>query len=482
MAGSSANPTPSGRTGPVFARAVDEKTRRDVALFRVAALGPLVGARLEHGDLVAYCREAAARTWEWPGGDIVELSPRTIEDWYYRYQSGGFAALFPKQRSDRKASRAIPEELQALILRLKQEKPRRSVKRIIRILERARKVELGLLTKSSVHRLLWAHNTSKRPARGPGAERRSFLHEHAGELLVGDALHVHHPVVDRHGRPCKACLFSQIDGATRYVPHSYFVFGPRKGEDAVGHEYGLKQVLLAHGRWRTYYVDLGPAYIADSLKAICAELDIRLLHTQSRDAEAKGVIERWHRTWREEVEDELPAGPVPIDELIAKHDAWLSAEYHARKHGTTGRAPREHWLTQVEHLRPLPPGKSLDEVFLHRVRRDVRKDGTVRFQGRLLEVRAELAGQRRVELRFDPSRPDALPRVFVDDGFVCDTALLDRHANAHRRRRQLVSAPAPRVEPTGLDALALIQAEHELRTRPLSGAYSPEDTDDEADE
>jgi putative transposase len=461
---------------------MDEKTRQEVALFRIAVLGPLVGARLEHGDVVAYCREAAARPWEWPGGELVELSARTIEDWHYRYQAGGFAALLPKQRSDFKKSKAIPEPLGELILRLKQEKPRRSVRRIIRILERARKIERGTLTKSSVHRLLKAHGTSRRPSRGPGAERRSFLHEYAGDLLVGDALHVHHPVLDREGRPCKACLFSQIDGATRYVPHSYFVFGPRQGESAVGQEYGLKQVLLAHGRWRTYYVDRGPAYTAGSLRAICAELDIRLLHTQSKDAAAKGVIERWNRGWREEVEDELPKGPIPIDELISKHDAWLSVEYHARRHDTTGQVPREHWLEQADNLRPLPPGKSLDEVFLHRIHRDVRKDGTVRFQGRLLEVRAELAEQRGVELRFDPSRPDVLPKVYVDEHFVCDTVPLDRYANAHRRRRQLVGAPAVRVEPTGLDPLALMQREHELHTRPLSGALSPEDTDETDDD
>lgn len=461
---------------------MDETKRRAIALFRVSVLGPLVGARLEHGDVVAYCREAAERAWEWPNGDVVRLSARTIEDWYQQYKSGGFAALFPKPRSDGKTSRSIPEELGALVLRLKQEKPRRSIKRIIRILERAKKVDRGRLTKSSVHRWLAVHRASGRPARGPGAERRSFLPEFAGELLVGDALRVHHPVVDAQGRPCKACLFSQIDGATRYVPHSHFVYGPRQGEEAVGHEYGLKQTLLSHGRWRAYYVDRGPAYIADSLKAICAELQIRLLHTQSKDAEAKGVIERWNRTWREEVEDELPEGPVRIDELIAKHDAWLASEYHARVHGTTARVPREHWLEQVEHLRPLQPGKSLDDVFLHRVTRNVRKDGTVSFQGQLLEVRAELARAKGIELRFDPTRPEVLPRVFIDDKFFCDTVVLDRHANHRRRRRQLVGALPPPSTPTGLDALALIQSEHELHTRPLSGALTPEDTDDETDD
>jgi transposase InsO family protein len=457
---------------------MDEKARQQLALFRISVLGPLVGARLEHGELVELCRAAAARTWELPSGAVIEVSARTIEDWFYSYQRGGFAALHPRRRSDADKPRAISEELGQLILRLKQEKPRRSVKRIIRVLERAKKVERGALTKSTVHRLLKVHGASRRPLRGPGAERRSFIHEFAGDLWVGDALHVHRPVIDAAGRQRKAVLLSQIDSATRYLPHSYFALGA--GENSVDQEYGLKQALLAHGRPGAYYVDKGPAYTAHSLRAICAQLDIRLLHTQTQDPEAKGVIERWHRTWREEVEDELADGPIPLAELVAKHDAWLGVEYHARVHDTTRRAPREHWLEQVEHLEPLPAGVSLDEVFLHRERRKVRKDGTVRFAGRRLEVRAELTGQQ-VELRFDPVRRDVLPLVFVNNRFVCDTVPLDLLANAHRVRRRDVGMPTAAPQPSGLDPLALIQAEHQLYTRPLSGALSPEDVDDETD-
>ena len=458
---------------------MDEKARQQLALFRISVLGPLVGARLEHGELVELCRAAAERTWELPSGEVVEVSARTVEAWFYAYQFGGFAALHPKPRSDRNKPRVISDELVELILRIKSEKPRRSVRRIIRVLERAKKIERGALTKSTVHRLLTVHGASRRPLRGPGAERRSFIHEFAGELWVGDALHVNRPVIGPDGRLRKALLLSQIDGATRYLPHSYFALAA--GENSVDQEYGFKQALLAHGRPRAYYVDRGPAYTAHSLRAICAQLDIRLLHTQTKDAEAKGVIERWHRRWREEVEDELPEAPIPLAELVAKHDAWLGVEYHATVHDTTGRTPREHWLAQVEHLRPLPAGVSLDEVFLHRVRRKVRKDGTVRFGGRLLEVRAELTGQK-VELRFDPVRHDVLPRVFVDNCFACDTVPLDRFANAHRGRRRDVGAPSAARKPSGLDPLSLIQAEHQLYTRPLSGAFSPEDADDETDE
>ena len=446
--------------------------KQAIALWRLGVLGPLTSARLEHGDRRRYFAEAASRTQQRPDGTRVEISVRTIEAWYYAWRQGGFRALFPEDREDRGKSRAIAAELAAHILRAKRERPRRSIRRIIRMLERAGLVGAGELARSTVHRLLAAHGVSARPLRGPATERRSFLPEHAGDLWVGDALHGP-PAIAPDGKLRKAYLLSQIDGATRYVVHSYFAFS----EGASCQEYGFKQAIAKHGLPRTYYVDLGSAYIADSLALICAELGIRLLHTGVQDCEAKGVIERWHRTWREEVGDELPERPLPIAELNAKHWAWLSAEYHARKHDTTGRPPREHWLAEVEHLRMLPRHKDLNQVFLHRERRHVRKDGTVRFRGRLLEVRPELVG-REVELRFDPADEAACPRVFVEDHFVCDTSVLDRLRNASRRRRRLRGEAPPDAEPSGLDPLALIEQEHYQRVRPVDAPASSDDKED----
>jgi putative transposase len=446
--------------------------KQAIALWRLGVLGPLTSARLEHGDRRRYFVEAASRTQQRPDGTRVEISARTIEAWYYAWCQGGFRALFPEDREDRGKSRAIPAEVAEHILRAKRERPRRSIRRIIRMLERAGIVRTGELARSTVHRLLAAHGVSARPLRGPATERRSFLPEHAGDLWVGDALHGP-PAITPDGKVRKAYLLSQIDGATRYVVHSYFAFS----EGAWCQEHGFKQAIAKHGLPRTYYVDLGSAYIADSLVLICAELGIRLLHTGVQDCEAKGVIERWHRTWREEVGDELPGHPLPIAELNAKHWAWLSAEYHARKHDTTSRPPREHWLSEAEHLRMVPRHKNLDEVFLHRERRHVRKDGTVRFRGRLLEVRPELVG-REVELRFDCGDEAACPRVFVEDRFVCDTVPLDRLRNASRRRRRVQGEASPDAEPSGLDPLALIEQEHYQRVRPVD---APSSSDDDAD-
>ena len=432
----------------------------DLALWKLSVLGPLVSARLEHGDRLAWFLETAERLHRQPDGRLVRLSPRTIEAWYYAYRRGGLAALGRHRRSDRGHSRAIEATVADLVVRARRERPRRSIRRIIRMLERAGVVRPGQLSRSAVHRLLMAHGISERPKRGPSAERRSFLVEHAGDLWMGDALHGP-AVVAPDGRIRKSYLLSQIDVATRYLPHSFFALG----ESAHEHEYGFKQALLKAGRPRTYYVDLGSAYIARSLRAICGELGIHLVHTAPKDCEAKGAIERWHRTWREEVGDELPDHPLTLAELNALHWAWLSAEYHARRHGTTGRAPREHWLAEAHQLRSMPPGTELDEIFLHRAERKVRKDGTVRWAGGLLEVRSELVG-RTVELRYDPLEKSARPRVFLEGRFVCDTVPLDRHKNATRYRRRDLGQPDPTVAPTQIDPLALIQREHYERTRP----------------
>jgi len=455
---------------------MDDDVRRAIGLFRFGVLGPLVSARLEHGDRTAYFAEAAARHHVMPpDGRIVRLSPRTIESWFYLYKQGGFDALVPDERADKGCSRAIRAEIADLVVRAKREKPRRSVRRIVRMLERAGVVRKGELARATVHRLLLAQGISARPVRGPAAERRSFIAEHAGDLWVGDAMHPRAPVLGPDGKLHKVILFSQIDNATRFIVHSYLAMVP--GESAAAQEYGLKQAILKYGLPRAYYVDRGSAYISRSLRDICADLGIQLVHAGAGDAEAKGSIERWHRTWREEVEDELPDTPLTMADLAAKHWAWLGAEYHAREHDTTGRAPREHLLAETREIRAVPRGKNLEEIFLHRDTRKVRKDGTVRWRGGYLEVRPELAGH--VELRFDPSDESAKPRVFVRGEFFCDTVPLDRLANMHRHRRRDLGEPEPLIRPTGLDPLALIEDEHYRRTRLLTAAHAAHDDDDD---
>lgn len=446
---------------------MDEQHKMKVALWRFAVLGALVSARREHGELREMFRRAAERTYErWDGVD-VRVEARTVEEWYYRYRKGGLKALEPRERSDAGVSRAIRSDLAKVVIAAKQERPRRSIRRIIRMLERARKAIRGELKRSSVHRLLQARGISERPKREVETERRSYRLPLPGDLWVGDVMHGPR-VIAPDGQLRKSYLHLFIDSAARFVPGAAF----RLSETAADLEAVLKPAMQSHGLPRALYEDRGAAQTSASLRIICAELVVHLLHCRAKDPEAKGVVERIFQTIRAEVLDELPDAPLELAALNSLLWSWLSAEYHRRIHDTTKREPLEHWLSQLEPLRPAPRGDELDRIFLHRERRTVRNDGTVRFRGRFLEVRGELRHEE-VELRFDPFRPDRLPAVYLDRRFYCDTVELDRVRNSRRHRRTLGPKSEPVVPSTGLDPLRLIQDEHDRRSRPPACNQKP---------
>ena len=153
-----------------------EDKNTQIALWRLGVLGPLVSAHLERGDLKRLFKEAADRTYQDYSGRKIKLSTSTVEAWYYRYKKDGFDSLKPRGRCDRGHSRSIPEETSDLICALKRENPRRSIRRIIRMLEREGKVGVNTLSKSSVHRLLKARDISRRQLRYYESERRMFRH------------------------------------------------------------------------------------------------------------------------------------------------------------------------------------------------------------------------------------------------------------------------------------------------------------------
>lgn len=441
----------------------DDDRRKDWALWRFSVLGPLVSARLEHGDRRALLKAASARLHEDPDGTVRRIPERTIESWFYAWRKGGLKALEQVDRSDRGRTH-IRAELQDLLLKLKRENPRRSIRRLIKILVRAKKAHEAELTKSSVQRFLNHHGLSERCAEP--RERRSFRHREAGELWMGDVLHGPRVIAD--GRVRKSYLIAFIDSATRFVPAAEL----RLSEGAADHEYALKQAFLKYGLPRTLYLDNGSAQSSRSLRQILAELGVRLLHAEAYDPQAKGAIERWNRTFRAEVESELPEEPLAIEEVRSRIWSWLSVEYNARVHSTTGCVPRDDWLKDTSILRPVAPSVDLEDVFLHREQRVVRRDGTVRLRGGFLEVRSSLVGCK-VELRFDPFERDPRVRVFSDGTFLCDAVELDAEANAYMKRHRPSGSVETPTEKSGIDPLKLMQDEHIHR-----GTPSDTDTDE----
>lgn len=262
-------------------------------------------------------------------------------------------------------------------------------------------------------------------------ERRSFVAARAGDIWYGDVMHG--PKVLVNGRLRKAYLVSFMDDASRLITHSAFC----PAETALEVEGVLKQALLKRGLPIRLVIDNGSAYRAATLQAICARLEIRLIYCRPYTPEGKGKLERWHRTLRSGFLSELDMEKVrDIHDLNARLWAWMEEFYHKVPHSALeGLTPLERYRKDLIQIRPLGPFASrLDELFLHRHERLVRKDGTVSYEGARFEVPYELSGKT-VRLVVDPHAQTVLG-VESDSGAPLGKATpLDPLANSRRKRR-----------------------------------------------
>jgi transposase InsO family protein len=418
------------------------------ALFRYSVLGSLISrAEVQRGELKATLQELATRRYDIPGSRNSHLSEKTIEAWYYAWRRGGIEALTPKVRSDRGQSKITPE-VQEAILAAKRKKPRRSIRTIRRLLERQGMVAKGELSRSAIHRLLQAHGLS-RPSGSSSEpeERRAYVAEHAGNIWYGDVMHG--PRVPMDGRLRKAYLVSLMDDASRLITHSAFC----PSEKALDIESVLKQAVLKRGLPVKLVIDNGPAYRAKTLQGICARLGIHLVYCRPYAPEGKGKLERWHRTFRDQFLSELDTARLcNLDDLNARLWAWLETIYHATPHsGLDQQTPLQRYQQDLPRMRTLGTRAArLDELFYYRIKRKVRKDSTVSYQGERFEVPYELSG-RSVCLVVDPHTRKVIGVEDTDGQPLGAATPLDAVANVHRRRRKPQPLEESSLSSTGKD-------------------------------
>lgn len=414
------------------------------ALFRLSVLGPLVSReRLERGELQQIIRELAQREYAIPGSRRHYLGEKTIQAWFYTWRKQGIAGLVPKVRLDRGQSKLSPPT-QAAIVAAKRDNPRRSIRQILRLLEAAGTVARDTLSRSAIHRLLQQQGLSRiTGSASQPEEKRSFTAAHAGDIWYGDVMHG--PRMTVKGQLRKTYLVSLIDDASRLITHSAFCLG----ETALDIEGVLKQALLRRGAPIKIVVDNGAAYRANTLQGICARLSIHLIFCRPYAPEGKGKLERWHRTFRDQFLSELdPRRIAHLDDLNARLWAWLEQVYHRTPHaGLDGLTPLARYQQDLATIRSLGPrAAQIDELFLHRINRFVRKDGTVSYLGARFEVPFELAGKT-IRLVIDPHAGTVLGVENEAGDRVGSATPLDTLANIKRVRRK----PAPVGDVPGAD-------------------------------
>lgn len=336
------------------------------------------------------------------------ISERTLRRMLQKFRDGKLEALKPKERADRGESRAISVEIITEAVKLKEELPYRSIRRILEILEREGKIKSGEVATSTLSRALrnmgmTTRNIQMKKDKGLGSRR--FQKPHKGMLWQTDIKYgpsLPDPASPKKMRRTYLLVF--LDDATRLVVHGEFYFHQRLPilEDC------FRKALLAWGICNTVYLDNGKIFVSKWFRAACAHLGVQHLAAASYSPQSKGKIERFNRTV-EEFFEELRLEPViTLKELNRKFQLWLEESYHKRPHrglplkqgSTEHQSPIEAWEADTTIMRYITP-EECKAAFLWAEEKTTDKTGCFSLHGMVLEAGATFIRQK-VEVRFDP--------------------------------------------------------------------------------
>jgi putative transposase len=373
--------------------------RLDVALEAHRIIAPLLAPGLEAAEKRAL-REHILKT--------EQISERTLRRMLQKFREDKLEGLKPKERTDRGESRAIREEIISEAVKLKEELPYRSIRRIMEILEREGQIKPGEVAASTLSRSLRNLGKTTREMRlkkEKGLGSRRFQKPRKGMLWQTDIKYaVSLPDPDNPQKMRRTYLLVFLDDATRMVMHAEFYFHQRLPilEDC------FRKALLSYGLCETVYLDNGKIFVSRWFRAACAHLGIRHLAAARYSPQSKGKIERFNRTVEEFLE-ELRLEPVnDLKELNRKFQLWLGESYHKRPHrglplkegSKEHQSPLEAWETDPTKLRYITP-EECKAAFLWTEEKTTDKTGCFALYGAVLEAGTAFIRQK-IEVRYDP--------------------------------------------------------------------------------
>jgi putative transposase len=408
-------------------------------------LSPRLGAR-ERGLVV---RRIAAQEHAGPDGEPRRVSRNTLDRWIRSYRQHGLAGLHDRRRADAGAVRRRPDLVEEAA-RLRLEQPARSAAHIADMLEARHGVRLSERT---LREQLARRGLARAELLRDGRTFGRYEAEHPDERWIGDVLVGPFVPFPRAPGSIRARLFLLVDDHSRLLVHGRWVGNEtlRAGQEV------LHAAILRWGLPEQLYVDNGSSYSGAELARSCAVLGIRLIHSRPYAPQGRGKQERLNRVIRERFLLEAEqVGIGSLDELNDRFGAWVERWLNVRVHSGTGESPAARHATGT--VRHADPGL-LRAAFLWSAQRRVSRAGTVSFEGNEYEVDAALRG-RRIDLRY---RPEDLAAIEVwhegrQHGHLAPL-VIGRHVH-----RMAPPPPRPPAEPTGIDYLGQVLAEHEAET------------------
>ena len=376
-------------------------------------------------------------------GHPRQFTWKTISTWLCRYQKHGGTVMENQPRSDKgKLRKVVPEDLLAAIRSVQ---PKLHGKTPTRALLYRLGIETGLLTRSQVapntfSRLVNQFERLKPDLDCANKQRLAFAKAHANELWQADTLYG--PFVKLTGTPVQTRLIAFIDDASRVCCHGQFFLA--ENVDTLIESF--RAAFYKRGVPHSLYVGNGAIYSSKEIVQIGARVGCLLHHTPVRDGAAKGKIERFFHT----VRDQFLARDLDLsslDSLNRQFTQWVEEQYNAQVHSILGMSPLDRYALDRKWVRFLPPNEANDELFFVEEERHVRADNTFSFKSLRWEAPRYLP-DRTIHLRFQRSQPTGRVVVYYKGERMGEARLLNPVANDRKPATTKPQPPTPVSEAT----------------------------------
>lgn len=380
---------------------------------------------MAEGDtIVARIKNVSKMTFTDEDGCQRQFTWRTISTWLYRYKLGGITTMENKPRSDKGRTRKVVlEDLQEAIEKalpfFRDRTPSRGA--VYRLC-----IEKGYLSRSQVapntfRRLVKRHDMLKAHADSENKRRLAFAKAHANEMWQADTMFG--PYINLNGTPTQSKLIAFIDDASRVCCHGQF-FTAENTDTLIE---ALRSAFYKRGIPQSMYVDNGSIYTSKEIIQICARVGCILHHAPVRDGAAKGKVERFFRTCR----DQFLIRNLDLSSLEVLNRAfteWVEEHYNAQIHSVLGMTPLDRYALDRKNVRFLPPNEANDELFFVEEDRLVRADNTFSFKAMRFEAPRHLP-ERTIQVRFERKNPANRVIVYYKGERMGEARLLDMTAN-----------------------------------------------------
>ena len=398
-----------------------------VAFFRFSVISPMLNS--PKGQIDATAKKLAQTEFnDLVNQRMVTFHYRTIYTYYMNYKKHGFEGLKPKRYKNKGKHPSVPDQYIKDILNLKEELPSRSARKIITMLELAKKIEDDSLQVRTVNRILNHYGYTTKSLKNSSRVYQKHEKNQINKMWQSDVMSAFY-IPDKNGKKRICYLIGFIDDHSRRVTHAQFYFDATltRLEDS------LKKAVIKFGAPDALYVDNGKIYISNDFKLICARLGIIVKYSKPYQPSGKGKVEKFWQyvqsSFLTEIRNNKVSSIIELNDLFA---AWLKTEYNDKLHSSLGTTPTERWMSSLKsgrRLRYFSPVQ-LDQAFMHFAERTVSKYGVISFNGNQYAIDGRLVNKK-IAIRYNPFHLDSV-HIYYQDKYYGLARIIDLKEEKHK--------------------------------------------------